>query len=73
MEQKKHFFASLCVVHPFCVGYLHDNTHSVKIDKITSEAQSNLYGVPKRSILGPIPFTFLSMTFLKLVLTRNYN
>ena len=25
---------------------LHDRTHSVKIDKITSEAKSNLYGVP---------------------------
>ena len=35
---------------------MHDRTHSVKKDKITSEAQSNLYGVPKGSILGPILF-----------------
>ena len=37
-------------------SYLHDRTHSVKIDKITSETQSNLYGVPQPqgSILGPI-------------------
>ena len=35
---------------------MHDRTHSVKIDKITSEAQSNLYGVPHGSILGPILF-----------------
>ena len=37
-------------------SYLHDKTHSVKIDKIPSEAQSNLYGVPQGSILGPILF-----------------
>ena len=37
-------------------SYLHDRTHSVKIDKITSEAQPNLYGVPQGSILGPILF-----------------
>ena len=37
-------------------SYLHDRTHSVKIDKITSEAKSNLYGVPQGSILGPILF-----------------
>ena len=37
-------------------SYLHDRSHSVKIDKITSEAQSNLYGVPQGSILGPILF-----------------
>ena len=37
-------------------SYLHDRTHSVKIDKITSEAQSNLYEVPQGSILGPICF-----------------
>ena len=38
-------------------SYLHDRTHSVKIDKITSdETQSNLYGVPQGSILGPILF-----------------
>ena len=39
-------------------SYLHDRTHSVKIDKIiyTSEAQSNFYGVPQGSILGPILF-----------------
>ena len=37
-------------------SYLHDKAHSVKIDKITSEAQSNLYGVPQGSILGPILF-----------------
>ena len=35
---------------------MHDRTHSVKIDKITSEAQSNLYGAPQGSILGPIFF-----------------
>ena len=35
-------------------SYLHDRAHSVKLDKITSEAQSNLYGVPQGSILGPI-------------------
>ena len=35
-------------------SYLHDRTHSVKIDKIMSEAKSNLYGVPQGSILGPI-------------------
>ena len=27
-------------------SYLHDRTHSVKIDKIMSEGKSNLYGVP---------------------------
>ena len=48
-------------------SYLHDRTHSVKIDKITSEAKSNLYGVPQGSILGPILFNILSMTFLKLI------
>ena len=37
-------------------SYLHDRTHSVKIDKIMSEAKSNLYGVPQGSILGPILF-----------------
>ena len=37
-------------------SYLHDRTHSVKIDKITSKAQSNLYGVPQGSVLGPILF-----------------
>ena len=35
---------------------LHDTTHSVKIDKIMSEAKSNFYGVPQDSILGPILF-----------------
>ena len=30
--------------------------HSVKIDKITYEAKSNLHGVPQGSILGPILF-----------------
>ena len=35
-------------------SYLHDRSHSVKLDKITSKAQSNLYGVPQGSILGPI-------------------
>ena len=38
------------------LSYLHDRTHSVKIDKIMSEAKSNLYGVPQGSILGPILF-----------------
>ena len=28
-------------------SYLHDRTHSVKIDKIMSEAKSNLYGAPQ--------------------------
>ena len=37
-------------------SYLHDRTHSVKIDKIMSEAKYNLYGVPQGSILGPILF-----------------
>ena len=36
------------------MGYWHDKTHSVKIDKIISKAKSNLYGVPLGSILGPI-------------------
>ena len=35
-------------------SYLHDRTHSVKIDKIMSEAKFNFYRVPKGSILGPI-------------------
>ena len=48
-------------------SYLHDRIHSVKIDKIMSKAKSNLYGVPQGSILGPILFTFLSMTFLKFI------
>ena len=51
------------------VSYLYDRTHSVKIDKITSEAQSNLYEVPQGSILGPI--LFLAMTFLKLIQYQN--
>ena len=37
-------------------SYLHDRTHSVKIDKIMSAAKSNLYVVPQGSILGPIIF-----------------
>ena len=37
-------------------SYLHGRTHSVKIDNIMSEAKSNLYGVPQRSILCPILF-----------------
>ena len=37
-------------------SYLHDRTHSFKIGKIMSEAKSNLYGVPRGSILGPILF-----------------
>ena len=37
-------------------SYLHNRTHSVKIEKITTEAKSNLYGVPQGSILGPIFF-----------------
>ena len=35
-------------------NYLHDRTHSEKIDKIMSEAKSNLYGVPQGPILGQI-------------------
>ena len=35
-------------------SYLHDRTHSVKIDKIMTEAKSNLYRVLQVSILGPI-------------------
>ena len=41
---------------PWFASYLHDRTHSVKIEKIMSEAESNLYGVPRGSILGPILF-----------------
>ena len=37
-------------------SYLHNRTHSVKIDKIMSESQSNVYGEPQGSILGPILF-----------------
>ena len=37
-------------------SYLHDRTHSVKIDKIISDAKSNLHGVHQGSILGPILF-----------------
>ena len=37
---------------------MQDRAHSVKTDKITSEAQSNLYGVPQGSILGQILFNF---------------
>ena len=37
-------------------SYLRDRTHSVKIDKITSESKSNIYGVHHGSILGPILF-----------------
>ena len=37
-------------------SYLHDRTHSLKIYTITSEAKSNLYGVPHGSILGLIRF-----------------
>ena len=48
-------------------SYLHNRTHPVKIDKIMSEAKSNLYGIPQGSILGPILFDFLSMTFLQLI------
>ena len=49
-------------------SYLHDRTHSVKIDKIISEAKSNLCRVQQGSILGPILFNiYLSMTFLKLI------
>ena len=38
------------------VSYLDDKRDSVKIDKIMSEAKSNLYGVPQGSILGSILF-----------------
>ena len=37
-------------------SYLHDRTHSVKIDKIMSEAKSNLHGGHQGSILGKILF-----------------
>ena len=37
-------------------SYLHDRTHSVKIDKIMSEAKPNLCAVSQGSILGPILF-----------------
>ena len=37
-------------------SYLHERTHSVKIDKIISEVKFNLYGVPQGSIPGPILF-----------------
>ena len=47
-------------------SYLHDRTHSVKIDNITSEAQSNLYGVPRGSILGPILFNIFINDILKI-------
>ena len=48
-------------------SYLHYRTHSVNIDKITFEAQSNLYGVPQVKYLVQSSLTFLSMTSLKLI------
>ena len=40
-------------------SYLHDRTHSVKIDKIMSEAKSNLHGVPQGQYLVEFSLTFL--------------
>ena len=37
-------------------SYLHERTHSVKIDDVMSESKTNLYGVPQGSILSPILF-----------------
>ena len=46
-------------------SYLHDRTHSVKIDKIMSEEKSK-YGVPQGQYLVQFSLTFLPMTLLKL-------
>ena len=48
-------------------SYLHGRTHSVKIDKIMSEAKSNLNEYPRDQYLVQSSLTFLSMTFLKLI------
>ena len=48
--------AQLNIDSTWFASYLHNRTHSVKIDKIMSKAQSNFYGVPQGSILGPILF-----------------
>ena len=54
MLLKKH--VQLKIGSTFFASYLHNRTHSAKIDKITSEAKSNSYGVHQGSILGPILF-----------------
>ena len=35
-------------------SYLHERTHSVKIDQIVSDTQSNLYGVPQGSLIATV-------------------
>ena len=40
-------FVQLNIDSTWFASYLHETTSSVKIDKIISEAMSNLYGVPK--------------------------
>ena len=47
-------------------SYLHEMTHSVKIDKIMSESKSYLYRVPHGSILAPIHFNIFLNDILKI-------